>query len=335
MRREIGMVAEPVRWGIMSTAGIARTAFLPALEASGGVAQVVAGRDRQRTEAFAHECGVPRSELGYETLLEDDEVEAIYIPLPNSLHAEWTIAALRSGKPVLCEKPMCLSIEEAHAVLSAARETGTPLWEAFVFPFHRQMDRVRDLIADGAIGETREVQSTFHFTLGSRDDIRLSRELAGGALNDVGCYCVALARLVFASEPVDGMAVARWAPEGVDEEIAGVLGFSGGRRLLFSCAMDLPHNTFARIVGTEGEIHLTNPFHPQGDDIVEVQSADRAEVFTSEQREPSFTPALRHINRVVRSQEKPIHLAVNEAMGNAIGLELLHRSARSGHLVHS
>jgi predicted dehydrogenase len=315
----------------MSTADIARTSFLPALEASGGgVVQVVAGRDRARTEAFARECGVPRSELGYETLLEDDEVEAIYIPLPNALHAEWTIAALRAGKPVLCEKPMCTSMGETHAVLEVARETGTPLWEAFVFPFHQQMDRVRDLIADGAIGETREVQSTFHFTLGSRDDIRLSRELAGGALNDVGCYCVALARLVFASEPVEGMAVARWAPEGVDEEIAGVLGFFEGRRLLFSCAMDLPHTTFARIVGTEGEIHLTNPFHPRDDDTLEVRRSDQSRLFTSEQREPSFTPALRHINKVVRSQEKPVHLAVNEAMGNAIGLELLHRSARSG-----
>jgi predicted dehydrogenase len=275
---------------------------------------------------------VPRSELGYETLLEDDEVEAIYNPLPNALHAEWTIAALRAGKAVLCEKPMCTSVEETHAVLEVARETGTPLWEAFVFPFHQQMERVRDLIADGVIGETREVQSTFHFTLGSRDDIRLSRELAGGALNDIGCYCVAFARQVFASEPLNGTAVARWAPEGVDEEVAGVLGFSEGRRLVFSCAMDLPHTTFARIAGTEGEIRLTNPFHPKDEDTIEVHHGDGVELYTSEQREPSFTPALRHINRVVRAREKPIHLAVNEAMGNALGLELLHRSARSGRL---
>jgi predicted dehydrogenase len=327
------VTVDPVCWGIVGTAHIVRRSFLPALAATDdGKPYAVAGRDRARAAAFARENGISRSVQGYETLLEDEEVEAIYIPLPNSLHAEWTIAALRAGKPVLCEKPMCISVEETHAVLSVARETGTPLWEAFVFPFHQQIGRVSELIADGAIGEIREVQSNFHFTLDGRDDIRLSRELAGGALNDVGCYCVALARLIFADEPVNGMAVARWAPEGVDEEMAGVLGFRDGRRLLFSCAMDLPQDTFARIIGTEGEIRLTNPFHPKDDDTFEVRRGDSIELYTSEQLEPSFTPAVRHINRVVRSREKPRHLAVHEAMGNALGLELLLRSARSGHL---
>jgi predicted dehydrogenase len=327
------VTADPVRWGIAGTANIAQRSFLPALATTDdGEAYAVAGRDGARAEAFARENGVPRHVQGYETLLDDDEVEAIYIPLPNALHAEWTIAALRAGKPVLCEKPLCTSMEETYAVLGAARDTGTPLWEAFVFPFHRQMDRVRELIADGAIGETREVQSNFHFALPDRDDIRLSRELAGGALNDVGCYCIAFARLVFASEPVEGIAVARWAPEGVDEEMAGVLGFSERRRLLFSCAMDLPQSTFARIIGTEAEIRLTNPFHPKDDDTLEVHCGDSVDLYSSEQREPTFTPAVRHINRVVRSLEKPLHLAVNESMGNALGLDLLHRSARSGRL---
>lgn len=327
------MAVDPVRWGIIGTANIARRSFLPALAATDdGEAYAVAGRDRARAEAFARENGVQRSVQGYETLLEGDEVEAIYIPLPNSLHAEWTIAALRAGKPVLCEKPLCTSLDETHAVLRAARESGTPLWEAFVFPFQRQMARVHDLVAEGVIGKTREVQSNFHFAIEQRDDIRLSRELAGGALNDVGCYCVALARLVFAGEPVDGLAVARWAPEGVDEEMSGVLGFADRRRLLFSSAMDLPQNTFACIIGTEGEIRLTNPFHPKADDTLEVRCGGSLDLYTSEQHEPSFTPAVRHINRVVRSQEKPLHLALNEATGNALGLELLHRSARSGRL---
>ena len=257
-------------------------------------------------------------------------VEAIYIPLPNSLHAEWTIAALRAGKPVLCEKPMCVSAEETRSVLEVAAETGTPLWEAFVFPFHRQMNRLHELMAEGTIGEVREVQATFHFTLDSRDDIRLSRELAGGALNDVGCYCVALACQVFGTAPVDGVAVARWAPEEVDEEVAGVLRFPDERRLVLSCAMNLPQDTFARIVGTEGEIRVTNPYHPHESDWFEVRRGDHSERFPSEQTEPSFTPALRHIQRVIRHREQPRHLARDDAMAIARGLEILHRSARSG-----
>jgi predicted dehydrogenase len=327
------MAADPVRWGIMSTADIVRRSFLPALAATGsGEATVVAGRDGTRTRMFARENGVKRGVQGYETLLEDDAIEAIYVPLPNSLHAEWTMAALRAGKPVLCEKPMCVSVEETRAVLEVAMETGTPLWEAFVFPFHPQMTVVRQLLAGGQIGEVREVQATFHFELASRHDIRLSRDLAGGALNDVGCYCVALACSVFDGEPVDGMALARWAPEGVDEEAGGLLRFSDQRRLVLSCAMDLPQDTFARIIGTAGEIRLTNPYHPHDTDSVEVLHGDRSEVFDSQQAEPSFTPALRHIHGVIRNREQPLHLAVEEAMRIARCLGVLHRSARSGRL---
>lgn len=325
------MTTDPVRWGIISTANIVQRSFLPALAATDdGVAYAVAGRDRARTEAFARDHGLPRSRDGYEALLEDEQVEAIYIPLPNSLHAEWTIAALRARKPVFCEKPLCVSVEETQAVLDVARDTGTPLWEAFVFPFHRQMERVTEVIDAGTIGEVREVQSTFHFALDDRDNIRLSAPLAGGAMNDIGCYCVALARLIFASEPLNGTAVARWAPEGVDEEMAGVLGFSEGRRLVFSCAMNLPQDTFARIIGVDGEIRLTNPFHPNEGDTIEVRRGDSLERYGAEQHEPSFTSAVRHVNRVVRSREAPLHLAVNEAMGNARALQMLHQSARSG-----
>jgi predicted dehydrogenase len=327
------MARDLVRWGIMSTANIVRGSFLPALAATGeGEAYAVAGRDGVRAGAFAHANGIGHSAEGYETLLEDDTIEAIYIPLPNSLHAEWTIAALRAGKPVLCEKPMCVSMEETRSVLDVAAETGTPLWEAFVFPFHRQMTKLRDLLAEGKIGEVREVQATFHFTLQGRDDIRLSKELAGGALNDVGCYCVALACQVFSADPVDGSAVARWTPEEIDEEAAGVLRFSDERRLVLSCAMNLPQDTCARIIGTEGEIRVTNPYHPHEGDWFEVCRCGDSERFQSEQGEPSFTPALEHIQRVIRNQDQPRHLALEDAMAIARGLEILHQSAKSGRL---
>jgi predicted dehydrogenase len=320
-----------IRWGILGTANIARASFLPALRAAGGgVAYAVAGRDRARTERYAQECGIERAIEGYANLLADERVDAVYIALPNNLHAEWTIAALHADKAVLCEKPLCASLEETKTVLEVARGSRRPLWEAFVFPFHNQMARLHELMVGGVIGEIREVQSNFHFHIRNRANIRLSRELAGGSLNDVGCYCLRLAAEVFEAEPVAGMAMARWAPEGVDEELQAIVNYPEERRLLLSCGFLRPYDTFARLLGIDGEIRLTNPFHPQTDDMLEVHQSGRIMVEKPTGPEPSFTNALRHIHAVLRGEEIPRHLAIDEAMNTAIGLDLLHRSAQRG-----
>ena len=325
------MTTEKVRWGIMGAADIVQRSFAPAMKRTDdGMLYSVAARDAGRAARFAREHGIETSTQGYESLLRDDAVDAVYIPLPNSLHAEWTIAALRAGKPVLCEKPMCVSMDETDRVLAAARETGVALWEAFVFPFHRQMARVQEIIASGAIGEPIEVHATFHFVLDDRNDIRLSAELAGGALNDVGCYCVALGQFILPGEPLAGSASARWESERVDGAMAGVLEYPEGRRLVMSCAMDLPHNTFSRILGTRGEIRMTNPYHPEAHDTFELHQEGRVEQHSAEQNEPSFASALRHMNRAVRSLESPRHLALEDASAIALGLDLLRRSAHSG-----
>src|ERR1700735_3974623 len=141
------------RWGIIGTANIARAAFLPGLRQAGGCAAAVAGRDAGRTGQYARDHGIERAVTGYQNVIDDPGVDALYIPLPNSLHAEWTIAALRAGKPVLCEKPLCGTLADTQQVLAVASETGTLLWEAFVFPFNEHMDRIRSLVDGGAIGD--------------------------------------------------------------------------------------------------------------------------------------------------------------------------------------
>src|SRR5579875_2469189 len=186
-----------VRWGILGTANIARAQFLPALRQAGGAASAVAGRDAARAETYARENGIDRAITGYQALIDDPDIDVLYIPLPNSLHAEWTIRALEAGKPVLCEKPLCGTLRDAQRVLGAARQTGTLLWEAFVFPFQPQMAAIEKLVADGVIGELKEIKSNFHFMVRSPSNIRMSRELEGGALNDVGCYPIRLAQLMF------------------------------------------------------------------------------------------------------------------------------------------
>jgi predicted dehydrogenase len=240
-----------VRWGVIGTAGIARKNFLPAVREAGGEAAVVAGRDAERTSRWARDNAVGRAVVGYQRLIDDPGVDALYIPLPNALHAEWTIRALRAGKPVLCEKPLTASPAGTEQVLAVARETGTPLWEAFVFPFHDQMRRLRELIAGGVIGDLREIQSNFHFFMTHRGtNIRMSAELAGGALLDVGCYPVRLARYLFAAEHTSAWAAADYDPGGVDLSTWGCLGFPGGRRLLLSCGFNRAQDTFSRLLGT-------------------------------------------------------------------------------------
>ena len=321
-----------VRWGILGTAGIAESAFLPALAEAGGEAAVVGSRDGARATGWAAEHGVAAGVEGYGTVIDDPTIEAVYIPLPNGLHAEWTIAALAAGKTVFCEKPLCASPEETARVLAAAADAPGPLWEAFVFPFHEQMDRLRGLLAEGVIGEVREVSSRFHFLLRDPEDVRLLASLSGGSVQDVGCYPIRLARLVFGEEPEPAGAIADgvWG-EGVDVELWGALPFSDGRRLVLSCGFRCGDDTFSRVFGTEGEIRMTNPFHPDaGDTLTVVRDGS---VLLSEPAVPSgersFTPAIRHIQRVIRGLEQPRHLAVDEAAGNAEAIAALLAAAGS------
>jgi predicted dehydrogenase len=320
--------AGKVRWGIIGTANIARTEFLPGLRAAGGVAAVVAGRDLERASQYARDHGIDRAVAGYRSLIEDPGVDAVYIPLPNSFHAGWTIRALRAGKPVLCETPLCGSVAEAELVTTAARETGTLLWEAFVFPFHAQFERIRGLLAEGVIGELREIQSNFHFRVREPRDIGLSRNLEGGAVNDVGCYPVRLARELFAADHTRAVADAVWGGEGVDVETWGILDFPGGRRLLLSCGFRRAYDTFTRLQGTEGQIHLTNPFHPGPGDRFEVfGSGARAGLSEVVGDEPSFAAAIRHINAVLMGESAPRMLAVDTSLGTARALRDLAASA--------
>jgi predicted dehydrogenase len=322
-------MTDDVRWGILGTAHIAERAFLPGLrESEGGRPVVVASRTPGAGEEFARKHDVERAVVGYEALLADPEIDAVYVPLPNALHRAWTEAALEAGKAVLCEKPLCATVEDTEAVLATARRTGGLLWEAFVFPFHTQMARVRELLADGTVGELREVQSNFHFLLTNPGNIRLSSELQGGSLQDVGCYPIRLARLLFDAEPDDAAASAVRTDSGVDVEMAGQLAFPGERRLLFSCGFRRELDTFSRLLCTEGRIHLTNAFHPEAADTIEVITANERRVETAATETWSFTAAIRHVHQVLREGAEPQHLAVDEALGNVRAIDLLTRAAR-------
>jgi predicted dehydrogenase len=290
----------------------------------------VASRELSRATEFAAANDVGRGVAGYQALIEDPGVDALYNALPNALHAEWTIRALEAGKPVLCEKPLTGTLADTERVLAVARQTGTLLWEAFVFPFHQQFRQIRELIAGGAIGELAEIKSNFHFSISDPDNIRLSATLAGGALNDVGCYPVRLAQELFGPHD-SAWARAVMGGQNVDVETWGVLGYPGGRRLMLSAGMRRGYDTFTRLEGTGGQIHISNPFHPGPGDTYQVVTTDGSPGrVAAASGEPSFTAAIRHINAVLCGDAEPRMLATDTSLDTARALHDLSQSFAAG-----
>ena len=321
---------EPVRWGVLGTAGIARAQFLPALAEAGGRAVVAGGRDVARTEAFARAEGVERAVEGYQAVLDDPAVEAVYVPLPNPLHARWAAAALEAGKAVLCEKPLTTSPGTTEALLAVAARSPRPLWEAFVFPFQAQHRRVVELVASGAVGELREVVASFHFTVSRPENIRLSADLFGGALADVGCYPLRLAHELYGVPALDAAVVAEPAggAGGVEVEAAGRVTYADGRRVLLTCGFRRAPETTTLLLGTEGSIRLDNPWHPTPGAALELRRTGADPVVehpTTDAR--SFTAALRHVHAVLREEAEPELLAAGSAGPVADALALALRSA--------
>jgi predicted dehydrogenase len=317
-------ISRSVRWGIMGTANIARGQFLPGVRHAGGTAEAVASRDAKAAERYAAEHGVARALAGYQALIDDPHVDALYIALPNSLHAEWTIAALQAGRPVLCEKPLTGSLTDTLRVLDVASETGTLLWEAFVFPFHDQMARVRAALAGDVIGELREIHSDFHFKVTRPDNIRLFPDLAGGALNDVGCYPIRLGLELFGRAHHSAWGSCVPGGHGIDLESIAVLGYGDGRSLVLSCGMNRPYDTFTRLLGSDGEIRMSNPFHPSDRDRLEILGRKTESSAAALPGEPSFSAAIRHIQAVLGGAEEPRYLAIDTARPTAQALHDLH-----------
>ena len=216
----------------------------------------IASRNVAKAGAFARELAIARHFGSYEALLADRDTDAVYIPLPNSLHAEWSIAAARAGKHVLCEKPLSVTAAEARAMFDAARRHGVQLVEGYPYRAQPQTHKLRELLEAGAIGEVRLIQAAFGFTLGAGENIRLSPQLAGGALMDVGAYPVSLARMVARSRPARVHAVAHWSG-GVDRTLAATLQFAGGLFAQINCSFSTCLHRQALMAGSNGMIRTT------------------------------------------------------------------------------
>ena len=246
---------QPLRLGILAAANIAKQFSRDVASSPMVRIDAVASRNADNAAAFAAANGIARHHGSYEALLADPLIDAIYLPLPNSLHAEWAIKAAQAGKHVLCEKPLALNRAEAQAMFDAARAHRTLLLEAYPWYFQPHGVRMVELLNQGAIGELRYVQACFGFTLpNAQGNIRMNPQLGGGALLDAGSYALSVICLAMGSAPQRVHAVASWADSGVDISLMGTLEFSGGRRAQLACAMDAANHRRATLVGSAGTI---------------------------------------------------------------------------------
>jgi D-xylose 1-dehydrogenase (NADP+, D-xylono-1,5-lactone-forming) len=317
-----------VRLGILSTARINRLVLPAARESDLVEIAAVASRDLARAEAYARENGIERAYASYEELLADSELDAVYNPLPNSLHVEWSVRALEAGKHVLCEKPMSRRPEDVERAFDAADRAGLVLSEAFMYRHNPQTARLKELVDGGAIGALRVVRAAFSFTISDDANIRLAAGLDGGALMDVGAYCVSGARLL-AGEPerVFGTSVTE---SGVDTVFAGTLEFPGGVLAQFDCGFILPMRDELDVVGSEGSIFLDDPWHCRRP-VIELRRGGGVEQIALEPVD-SYRLELDDFARAVRGEAEPL-LGRDDAVAQARTLDALYRSAETGQAV--
>jgi D-xylose 1-dehydrogenase (NADP+, D-xylono-1,5-lactone-forming) len=252
-----------MRWGVVSTAAI-NDLVLPAFDRSEH-AQLgaVASRDLDRARRYAAERGIATAYGSYGDLLADQSIDCVYISLPNGLHAEWARQALEAGKHVLCEKPLTPTAEEAASLFELAEQRGRLLMEAFMYRHHPQTLRAGELIRQGAVGDPRIVRSWFHFTVDDpAEDVRYRRDLAGGALRDVGCYCVSFSNYLFDGAPDEVSGVAHLAGSGVEEQFAASMSYPGGGLASFDCGIQAPLHIGLAVLGTEGVLEIPTPWYP-------------------------------------------------------------------------
>jgi predicted dehydrogenase len=318
----------PLRFGILGAARIAPMALVrPARRVPEAAVVAVAARDPARARRFAAKHGIPRVHESYDELLADPYVEAVYNPLPNALHAEWTIRALEAGKHVLCEKPFSATVAEAEAMAATAQRTGRVLVEAFHYRYHPLFARLRTILASGELGEVRHLEAHFCIPMLVPRDIRYRADLGGGALMDAGCYTVHLLRHLAAAEPTVVRAKAVWTRGGVDRAFRGDLLFSDGRtgRLSTSLLSRWLLRPTAHVQGTEGRLRVLNPFAPQFYHRVRVQtrSGSRTEKVAGA---ATYDYQLRAFIAAVRDGT-PVPTGPADAIANMRVIEELYRAA--------
>jgi D-xylose 1-dehydrogenase (NADP+, D-xylono-1,5-lactone-forming) len=318
-------MTEPVRWGLLSTARINEAILEGARQSERTEVVAVASREQARADDYARERGLERAYGSYEELLADDDIDVVYNSLPNSLHVEWSVRALEAGKHVLCEKPMDRRVEAVERAFDTAERVDRLLMEAFMYRHHPQTQKASELVRDGAIGELRQLRSRFSFTLADEADVRMLPELDGGALMDLGCYCISMQRLL-AGEPETVFGFQRMGGRGVDVGFTAVLRFGDDVFGEFQCGFDLPEGNGLEAIGSDGTLVVRDPVRCRDPHVdvngerIDVEDVDR------------YYLQVENFSAAVRGEAEPL-LGRDDALGQVRVIEALYRSAASGEAV--
>ena len=325
---------KPVRWGLLSTANINRR-VIPAIRMSQrGELIAVASRSEDKACQYARQWEIPRAFNTYAEMLGSGEVDAVYISLPNHLHAEWTIKALEAGLHVLCEKPFALSLEEVDAMVTASQRANRVLAEAFMYRHHPQTKLLGAMLRRGNIGELLSVRAAFNFKVANQANIRLAPELGGGSLWDVGVYPVSLAQYVFGSPPDWVSAAQHLGPSGVDESFWGLLHYPGDRTTQIMSSFESPYFAYADVVGTAGRLVLDQPFTGQDENTVLryfPQGGETQEIPVPD--EYLYLGEIEDMHAAILDGT-PTYLSLDETRNHVRTIQALYQAASQGVIVH-
>jgi len=325
---------EKLRWGLLSTARINRAVIPPIRASARGELVAVASREAAKAEAYAKEWDIPKAFGSYEDMLASDDVDVVYISLPNGLHAEWAIKCVEAGKHVLLEKPFTITIEEADWVIAAARRTGKVVAEAFMYRHHPQTLKVKELVEGGAIGSVQLVRGSFTFTIVGGRDPRLDPTMGGGSLWDVGCYPISLAQYIFGSRPQEVFGWQVTNSSGTDGTFVGQMQYEGPRLAQFDCGFRSPFRTHAEIVGKGGTITLTMPFKPDenaGISLMRVdpQTGDATTEAVTVEPQSLYTGEVEDMHDAIL-KGKPPRVSLAESRDHIATIWALYESAQHG-----
>lgn len=317
-----------LNWGLLSTARINRALIAPLQVSKRNELLAIASRSQETANAYAKEQKIPRAYGSYESLLADPDIDVIYNPLPNHLHAEWTIKAVEAGKHVLCEKPLALSVDEVDAIHTAARRHGRVVAEAFMYRHHPQTLKVQEIVKSGSLGVLKLIRGSFSFVLTRENDVRLNPKWGGGSIWDVGCYPISYARMVAGENPLEVFGWQVEGPTGIDETFVGQMRFGSGVHAQFDCSFAIPFHAFMEIVGSEGTLNIPHPFKPGENETIYLTRNEKTETIKIRGQE-LYLGEVEDMADAVSLGHDP-HISLDDSRGNVAVICALLESSRTG-----
>jgi D-xylose 1-dehydrogenase (NADP+, D-xylono-1,5-lactone-forming) len=325
------MVERKLNWGFLSTAKINQKLMPAFRESKRNHLQAVASRTQDYADAYARQWKIPKAFGSYEALLSAPDIDVIYISLPNHLHAEWTIKALRAGKHVLCEKPFALTLDEVDAIQKSAKETGRIVTEAFMYRHHPQTLKVRQMVDDGILGILKLVRGSFTYQLTRTENYRSVPAMGGGALWDIGCYPLSYTRAILNVEPVEVFGWQVTGATGIDDTFVAQMRFQSDVHAQFDCSFNLPYHTFMELVGDAGTLIIPSPFTPQSKEYLFLMREGKTEKLTVKAAGLYHGEIEDMADSVLLGKAPRISLA--DTRNNVKAILALYESAQKGHPV--